>query len=90
MHQPARDNAFGLHATDLRACVFDLAFFDFSILEVQDAGDRLEHRRLARPVGTEQGDDLPLVDLEGDVPQGLDGAAIDHLKVVDRQQGFPG
>ena len=50
--------------------------------------DRLEQRRLAGPVGAEQGDDLALVDLEVDVEQHLH-VAVAHVQAPDEQHLGP-
>ena len=46
-------------------------------LGTKQAGDGLEGGGLTGAVGTDEGDDLALVDLKGDILDGMDGAVID-------------
>ena len=44
---------------------------------MEQAGDGVQRGGLAGAVGADEGDDLPLIDLEGDALDGVDGAVID-------------
>ena len=52
----------------------------------QQSGHRLQDGGLTRAVGPDEGDYLPLVDLEGDALDGVDGSVID-VDVVHLQNG---
>ena len=62
----------GAHALDAAALVQDVAG-----LGLQQAGNGLQGGGFASTVGTDQGDDLALIHLEGDVLDGVDVAVID-------------
>ena len=65
-------NLVGAHALDAAALVQDVAG-----LGLQQAGNGLQGGGFASTVGTDQGDDLALIHLEGDVLDGVDVAVID-------------
>ena len=48
----------------------------------QDAANRVQRSGLAGPVGADQGDDLILLDCQGEPPQGVD-VAVEDVQVVD-------
>ena len=62
----------GAHALDAAALVQDVAG-----LGLQQAGNGLQGGGFTSTVGTDQGDDLALIHLEGDVLDGVDVAVID-------------
>ena len=62
----------GAHALDAAALIQDIAG-----LGLQQAGNGLQGGGFASTVGTDQGDDLALIHLEGDVLDGVDVAVID-------------
>jgi hypothetical protein len=51
-----------------------------------ETGHGVEDRRLAGPVRTEQGDDLPLVHAEGDVPEHLE-VPVGDAEALDAEHG---
>ena len=55
----------------------------------QEAGDRPQRRGLAGPVGTEQGDDLTLCDVERHAVQHLDAPVAAHESLNSQQQRRP-
>ena len=63
-------------------------FGDITTLGTQQIGNRLERGGLARAIGAKQGHDTPFHDFERDPFQHEDHMVIDHLNVVDHQQGF--
>ena len=69
----------GAHALDAAALVQDIAG-----LGLQQAGNGLQGGGLAGTVGTDQGDDLALIHLEGDVLDGVDVAVV-NVDVIDLQ-----
>ena len=60
-------------------------------LGAQQAGDGLQGGGLAGAVGPDEGDDLPLVHVEGDVLDGVDGPIVDVdvLHIQQRVHGQP-
>ena len=62
---------------------------DHAFLRVIEAVDDVEHRRLAGAVRADDGADLALADVEGDVAQRLD-AAERQRHVLERQQNVAG
>ena len=69
----------GAHALDAAALVQDVAG-----LGLQQAGNGLQGGGLAGTVGTDQGDDLALIHLKGDVLDGVDVAVV-NVDVIDLQ-----
>ena len=53
---------------------------------LHQTGDGAERGALARAVGADEGDDLALVDVEGDLLHGFDAAIVD-LQVTNTQNG---
>jgi hypothetical protein len=53
---------------------------------MEQVGDRLEGRRLAGPVGAQQGDDAALRHVKRDALQDQNDVVVDHFDVVDRKQ----
>ena len=76
-----RDDLVGRKACNVLVLVDDLAF-----LRLDEACNRVHSRRLAGAVGTDQGDNLAFVDLEGDSFHGVDCAVVD-LEVINLQHG---
>ncbi|MET3916903.1 hypothetical protein ABID97_003685 [Variovorax sp. OAS795] len=64
----------------------DRALLDLAVFGVQHARHGLEHRGLARAVRAQQGHDLTWPDFQRHVAHGFDGAAVDHLDVVDGER----
>ena len=56
-----------------------------ALFRVHDARNRLQQRRLARTIGAQHGDDLPLVHLQRHAANGHD-RAIEGFKVANLQQ----
>ena len=78
-HDAGRDDIHGVLSGDLSAIVDDAP------LEVLDQpGDGPERAALARAVGADKGDDLPLVHVDGKALQGVNAAVVNvkilHLK----------
>jgi hypothetical protein len=71
------------------ALELDRALGDFTALGVQQIGNRLERRRLARAVRTEQRDDAALRHLKRHALQHQDHVVVDDLDIVDRQSNAP-
>ena len=63
----------------------DRAFGDLAALAAQQAGYRLQRRRLAGAVGAEEGGDASLLGTQRNAFQHQDHAVIDDLDVVERQ-----
>src|SRR5262249_24092574 len=57
---------------------------DLAAARREQADDRLQHGGLARSIGADQSDDLSLRDIEGQIPDRLNGAVID-IDVSDLQ-----
>ena len=55
---------------------------------LHQTGDGAQGGGFARPVGPDEGDDLPVGHLEGDALHGLD-AAVAHLQFVNLQHRLP-
>ncbi|MDT4849956.1 hypothetical protein FQZ97_840940 [compost metagenome] len=66
----------------------DRALLDLAVFGIQHARHGLEHRRLARAVGAQQGHDLTWPDFQRHVTHGFDGSAVNHLDVVDGKRGL--
>jgi hypothetical protein len=77
-------DAVRLVAGNVAAAVPDLALF-----RVHHAGDGLQERRLARAIGAQHGDDLPLAHLQRHAADRHD-RAVEALKVLDRQNDIGG
>ena len=75
----------GVEAVDLPSHELDAAVGHLAILGLEKPGDRLERRRLPRPVGAQERDDLAVRDLERQSLQDEDDVAVDDLDVVQRQ-----
>ena len=71
LRQAQADDLVRLHLADGLAAVVDLA-----ALQLQQTGDRVHRRGLARAVRTDQGDDLALIDMERNVLDGVDRAIV--------------
>ena len=69
----------GAHALDALALVDHIAGLGF-----QQAGDGLQGSGLTGTIGTDQGDDLALIDLEGNALDGVDVAVV-NVDVIDLQ-----
>ena len=69
----------GAHALDALALVDHIAGLGF-----QQAGDGLQGGGLTGTIGTDQGDDLALIDLEGNALDGVDVAVV-NVDVIDLQ-----
>src|SRR3972149_6449861 len=54
----------------------------------QHPGDRPEGGGLAGPVGADQRHDLPVADLEGNAPKGLD-IAVENVEILDSEHAGP-
>ena len=67
LRQAQADDLVRLHLADGLAAVVDLA-----ALQLQQTGDRVHRRGLARAVGTDEGDDLALIDMERNVLDSVD------------------
>ncbi len=72
---------------DALALEGDRALGDARVVDAEKARDRAQRRGLAGAVGAEQRDDLPRLDRERDALHRRDGALIDHLELVDGEQG---
>ena len=59
---------------------------DAAGLRGQQTGDGVQHRGFACAVGTDQGYDFPLIDLERDALDGVNGAVVD-VDVLYLQNG---
>jgi hypothetical protein len=59
---------------------------DLAALCAKEAREGLERRALARPVGSQEGDDPSLGDPERDPFEHEDHVVVDDLDVVDRQE----
>ncbi len=82
--RPASTILWARHALDaLRPCTGRRR-----VLGCEQAGNGLQGGGLTRTVGADQGDDLALVHLEGDVLYGVDVAVID-VDVIHLQHGLP-
>ena len=64
----------------------DLAFGDITLVNIEQAADRPEGSRLAGSVGTEQGHDLTVRDLETDPAQDQNHVVVDDLEILDCEQ----
>ena len=58
---------------------------DFSLVGPDDAGDQVEHRRLAGPIRADQGDDVAFGNREADVGDGSQAAEL-LRQVLDLQE----
>src|SRR5258708_5375677 len=83
LHQRRR-----VELVDTLAAELDLALGDVAAFGAQQVGDRLQGGRLPRAIGAEQGDDLPLPDLEGDAVEHQEDVVVDALDVAPRQVGL--
>ena len=63
---------------------------DGAVIGLDDAADGTQQGRLAGPVGAEEGDDLALADLDGDVAQHLDAVVADVQLAYGEQRQAPG
>ena len=71
----------------------DLAARDLAVLGLEQAGDRLQRRRLAGAIGAEQRDDRALGHVEAEAAQDEDDVVIDDLDVAhgeERRGGLRG
>ena len=59
------------------------ALGDVAFVHVVQPGDRPHRRGLARTIGTEQGNDLAVGNLEGDPAQNQDHVVVDEFEVLD-------
>ena len=60
-------------------------FPEVALGRVVDAGDQVEDRGLARPVGPDDGEDLALLDLEAHAVHGPDAPEVHH-ELVDGEE----
>ena len=67
---------------DVFAVEADLSLGHLALMDVEQAGDGAKRGRLAGAVGAEQGDDLPIRDLEGDPAQNQHNVVVDDLEVL--------
>jgi hypothetical protein len=74
----------------LLAIEHDRALGDLATLGMQQVGNRLEGRGLAGAIGAEQRHDAALRHDERDALQHEDHVIVDHLDVVDGEDGFGG
>src|ERR687887_923841 len=72
---------------DARAFERDRPLADACVVDAEEARDRPQGRGLAGAVRSQQRDDTTRLDRKGDALHGGDGALIDHLELVDCQQG---
>ena len=84
LEDAAADDLVGIDAVDALAVEHDLAARDLAVLGLEQSGDRLQRRRLARAIGAEQRDDRAFRHLEAQAAQHQDDVVIDHLDVVAR------
>src|SRR5438034_1035186 len=77
------DDLFRPSVVDPLAVELDRAPGDLTPLGLEEAGDGLERRALAGPVGPEQGDDPLLRHIERDSLEDQDGPVVDDLDVVE-------
>ena len=68
-----------LHLADGLAAIVDL-----TALQLQQAADCVHRGCLAGAVGTDQGDDLALIDMEGHILDGVDRAVV-NIDIFDRK-----
>lgn len=60
----------------------------FAILAFQEAGDSLERGGFSRTVGSEQSNDSAPWDIKAQSPQDENDIVVNHLDILDGQQGF--
>ncbi len=77
---PERGDAVRRHVGDVGAVEYELAAG-----RLVDAAHQVEDRGLAGAVGADDGEDLALVDVEGDAVDGLDAAEVDR-EAVDGEE----
>src|SRR5207237_1666485 len=85
LHDAALYDLVRRQPVDPRAAELDRALRDLAALGAQEPGDRLERRRLAGPVGAEQGRDAALADVERHALEDEDDAVVDDLGVIEEQ-----
>ena len=83
------DNLVGPHLVNALSVKLDATAGDLAILGAQQAGNRSERCGFACPVGSQEGHNLPLLDLNGDAAQDEDHVTVDHFNVVDFQHQTP-
>ena len=81
LHQLVRRARMHLLAVEL-----DRALGDLAALGMQQVGDRLQRRGLARTVGAQERDNAALGNAERHALQHQDDVAVDHLDVVHREE----
>ncbi len=81
------DDVLRIHLLDAHAVQLDGAVGDFALLRAQEARDGFERGALARAVGAEQGDDLPLRHLEREALEDEDHVVVDDLDVGEPEHG---
>jgi hypothetical protein len=86
LDDPGLDQLVGRQALDALAPIFDRALGDVAALGAQQVRDRLERRRLAGAVGTQEGDDAAFRYIERDALEDQDDVIVDDLDVVDAQE----
>src|SRR3990170_3080579 len=83
MADPSRHDGVGRQAVDRRPVEGDRPASG-----AEHAGDRPEGGGLAGPVGADQRHDLPVADLEGNAPEGLD-IAVENVEILDSEHAGP-
>ena len=83
--QPRRTSSFGVRLVDALAVELDRALRHLAALGVEQVGDRLQRRRLARAIRAQQRDDAAARHGERHALQHQDHVVVDDLDIVDRQ-----
>src|SRR5207237_10373456 len=87
LHDAAPHDVIRRQMVDALAGQLDRALGDGAALRGQQAGDRLERRRLAGAVGAEQRRDPAFADIDRHALEDEDHTVVDDLDVVERQHG---
>ena len=82
----AADDLVGIDAVDALAFEDDIAAGDLAVFGLEQTGDRLQRRRLARAVSAKQCDNRPFRHLKAQPAQHQDDVVIDHLDIVHAEQ----
>ena len=87
LNDPATHQQRRIEAVHTLATIFDAALGDLTTLGTQQIRNGLERGRLASSIGTQEGHNGPLGNLERDAFEDEDDVVIDHFDITDLEHG---
>ena len=88
LHDTPFHHLCGVELVHRIIAVFDRPFGDLAPFGMQQVGNRLERRGLARAIAAQQGRDTALGHLQAHALQHQNDRVIDHLDIIDLKKGL--